>query len=239
MKFLRNQHSFAELQLSSCYKLIHIFSPYINLFIGDAKELPSLPGVAAIWVYLESMKGWVPLTKTVKKIMYPNLPHSKTPISPEKFVNQLQSTINDLNKAFEMQTEQHAKWHSMINYNSDTRLYFLKLCNGHINETHSDDPHITTPPSVVSDLLACVDDLDKKQIRPSNAEIVERLIHSGKKSDPKNITFGVDDRDKMRAAFCKKVCGVESVIFPDKDPKHIVQALGKKQWDVALINSSV
>ena len=235
--FLKNRHSFSELQLSSCYKLIHTFSTCINLFIGDSKELPSLPGIASgIWVYIESMSGWVPLTNTVKAIMYPNLPEDKKPISPEKFVNQLQEIINKLNKAFEMNEQEKAKIHAAVNYNSQTRLHFLKLINGDMNAEHPDDKHISTPVSIVDNMLACVDHADKKQILVLfNAEIVERLIHS-KKVPAANITFGVDDQNKLRALFVKKTYDVDCVVFPEKDAKSIVQALGTKKWDVVLSN---
>jgi hypothetical protein len=68
--FMRDRHSFSEIQLSSCFKLIRTFGIGINLFIGDSKELPSLPGIATgIWCHIESMGGWIPLTKTVKRPM--------------------------------------------------------------------------------------------------------------------------------------------------------------------------
>ena len=35
VKFIRENHAFSELQLSSCYKLLNTFGNKINLFIGD------------------------------------------------------------------------------------------------------------------------------------------------------------------------------------------------------------
>ena len=56
-KFLFNTHYFSELQLSSCYKLLHIYSPNINLFIGDSKELKSLPeDCSGIYYYNKEWK---------------------------------------------------------------------------------------------------------------------------------------------------------------------------------------
>ena len=66
LKFLFNTHYFSELQLSSCYKLLHIYSPNINLFIGDSKELKSLPeNCSGIYYY---NKEWIECTEQVKEI---------------------------------------------------------------------------------------------------------------------------------------------------------------------------
>ena len=65
-KFLFKTHYFSELQLSSCYKLMHIYSPNINLFIGDANALKSLPeDCSGIYYY---NKQWIPCTEQVKEI---------------------------------------------------------------------------------------------------------------------------------------------------------------------------
>jgi hypothetical protein len=66
LKFLFEKHYFSELQLSSCYKLLHIYSPNINLFIGDSKELKSLPeNCSGIYYY---NKEWIECTEQVKEI---------------------------------------------------------------------------------------------------------------------------------------------------------------------------
>lgn len=63
-KFLFETHYFSEIQWSSCYKLLHIYSPKINLFIGDAKELGSLPEKCnGIYYY---NKEWIDITDKVK-----------------------------------------------------------------------------------------------------------------------------------------------------------------------------
>jgi type I restriction-modification system DNA methylase subunit len=64
--FLFETHYFSELQLSSCHKLLHIYSPNINLFIGDSKELKSLPeNCSGIYYY---NKEWIECTEQVKEI---------------------------------------------------------------------------------------------------------------------------------------------------------------------------
>ena len=63
-KFLFKTHYFSELQWSSCYKLLHIYSPKINLFIGDAKQLGSLPeNCNGIYYY---NNGWIQCTNFVR-----------------------------------------------------------------------------------------------------------------------------------------------------------------------------
>jgi hypothetical protein len=230
MDFLQNKHSFSELQLSSCWKLVYIFSSNINLFIGDARELPSLPGVAqGIWVYLDSMKGWVPVTNTFKKLMRSDANGKKLrPI--DEFVDQFQTVIDTLNKEYQVQYKINS------DYSPSTRMCFLKAIIGDHNEEYPNDTHIHTPLKVVDDMLSCIDDLDKKQILVLfNAEIVEQLIHS-KKIDPKNITFATDAQAHWRSMFVKAhYKGVETKVV-SKDPKALVRALGTKKWDVVFSN---
>ena len=66
LKFLFDKHYFSELQLSSCYKLLHIYSCNINLFIGDSKELKSLPEDCSGIYYFN--KEWIECTEQVKEI---------------------------------------------------------------------------------------------------------------------------------------------------------------------------
>ena len=66
LKFLFDTHYFSELQLSSCYKLLHIYSCNINLFIGDSKELKSLPEDCSGIYYFN--KEWIECTEHVKEI---------------------------------------------------------------------------------------------------------------------------------------------------------------------------
>lgn len=66
LKFLFDTHYFSELQLSSCYKLLHVYSCNINLFIGDSKELKSLPEDCSGIYYFN--KEWIECTEQVKEI---------------------------------------------------------------------------------------------------------------------------------------------------------------------------
>lgn len=92
-KHLFEMHYFSELQLSSCYKLIHIFSPKINLFIGDAKKLNSLPeNCSGIYVY---KNGWKDITEFVKEsFSTPKRKYSQE--SENLFVETLQGYIDGI-----------------------------------------------------------------------------------------------------------------------------------------------
>ena len=52
-KVLLEYHLMAEIQPSSCFKLLYIFSTQIRLLIGDASKMGELPDTAehGIWVY--------------------------------------------------------------------------------------------------------------------------------------------------------------------------------------------
>jgi hypothetical protein len=92
LKFLFEKHYFSELQLSSCYKLLHIYSCNINLFIGDSKELKSLPeDCSGIYYY---KNGWHSCTEKVQELM--GEPKRKYSVNSEaEFVTELEKFINE------------------------------------------------------------------------------------------------------------------------------------------------
>lgn len=86
-------HAFSELQLSSCYKLMYIFSTRINLYIGDSKQLPNLPDTArGIWYYCEKSKNWVECTEKVSKLV--GTPSKYSLQKEEEFVSAFEEFIN-------------------------------------------------------------------------------------------------------------------------------------------------
>ena len=91
-KFLFNTHYFSELQLSSCHKLMHIYSPNINLFIGDSKELKSLPEKCSGIYYYN--KEWIECTEQVKEIF--GNPKKKYSLESEaKFVTEMEKLTSE------------------------------------------------------------------------------------------------------------------------------------------------
>jgi hypothetical protein len=86
-------HWFAELQLSSCYKLLYIYSTKINLAIGDAKELVSLPdGARGIMIFNSATKLWEDHTEKVQEFFGRPKKYSKE--NEQKFVEFMES-INE------------------------------------------------------------------------------------------------------------------------------------------------
>lgn len=86
-------HSFSELQLSSCYKLLFIFSNRINLFIGDSKLIPLIPDSArGIWYYCEISKNWVECTEKVMELV--GNPKTYSLEKEEAFVSAFEEFIN-------------------------------------------------------------------------------------------------------------------------------------------------
>ena len=86
-------HWFAELQLSSCYKLLYIYSTKINLAIGDAKELVSLPDNArGIMVFNSALKTWENRTEEIQEFI--GRPRKYSLENEQKFVEFMES-INE------------------------------------------------------------------------------------------------------------------------------------------------
>lgn len=228
--FLKHNHSFSELQLSSCHKIIRVFGLNINLFIGDSKELPSLPEVArGIWVYLESMKGWIPITHTVREMIF--IGDTKKITSEALFSRQLQKLIDKLNKGYSKMKEAALN----IKFSPDMRLQALKLLDNDLHDLTNDET-VHTPSNVVKDLLSNVAEQDARKILVLfNGEIVEQLVHD-KKVKRENILFGVQEAKIARAAFISKMYGVDIFTFGKITPKSILEALGAKKYDLGLSN---
>jgi len=86
-------HSFSELQLSSCYKLLFIFSTRINLYIGDSKLISTIPDDArGIWYYCNISKKWVECTEKVIELV--GSPSKYSLKREEEFVSAFEEFIN-------------------------------------------------------------------------------------------------------------------------------------------------
>jgi len=100
-RFLHTTHNFNEIQPSSCYKLLFIFSKNINLFIGDSRKLPLLSEDAeGILFYSDSHSDWINITKEVHDFLPEDL--AKTQFSNDKvesfvtFLEDLMSNISNI-----------------------------------------------------------------------------------------------------------------------------------------------
>jgi hypothetical protein len=228
-KFIRNNHYFAELQLSSCYKLISIFDVNLNLFIGDALQLGKLPENAnGIWIYISSYKNWVCLTKSIINILCPN-GTKKNRISEEEFVQKIECLIQSLNERYnsmEITLKQMTR-------DKKSRLVLFSALNDATKNTSMQI--VDTPEVIVRELVDRVDDLEYKSIMVMfNCEIIEYLIH-GKKIDPKNITYVADFGSSLEAKYVKAVYGVDYVLSDDK-MSNLKDHLKGKKFDVVFSN---
>ena len=225
-KFLKENHAFSELQLSSCYKLLKTFSCDITLFIGDSTHLNKLPDHAVgIWCYIESFGYWVCLTKTIKKIMSPSGIKAKS-ATENDFVATLDEIIKRLDKEYSYMSEKAKDLKT-----ASARLEFISLMN---RETYSLQK-VDTPVSTINDMIDQVDSLEKKLILVLyNCEIVEQLINKYK-IDPSKLTFGIDEGGSMRAKAMQKMYGVDVKLFGN-DPLSIRKAFIGRKFDVCFSN---
>lgn len=229
-KFLINNHAFSELQLSSCYKLLNIFSNKITLFIGNSTYLNKLPANAkGLWCYIETYGYWVCLTKTIQDILSPNGIKQKS-ISEKQFISSIELIIKNLNETYSIMKETYTKKITT----SEERLLII----GAINDLSKDSEGKTLvkviPPALVSEMLDRVEDLEKKSILVLyNCEILEELVKK-KKIDPKNITFGADFNCVLKTDMMKKIYGVDTISFSGPDFLH--NSFKGRKFDVCLSN---
>ena len=231
--FLKNNHAFSELQLSSCYKILNTFGNAISLFIGDSTYLNKLPENAkGIWCYIEKYGYWVCLTKTITHILSPNGTKSP-PVSEKKFVESIETVINNLNKTYTTIKDMHNLTLQQMTNTPKLRLELISALNK-ATEEHSLQ-NVDTPQTVIEDMLEKVQDIEKKSILVLfNCEIVEHLIHK-KKIDPKNITFGVEFAASVKATAIQKMYGVETVLADGKF-LGLHSAFKGRKFDVCLSN---
>ena len=224
-KFIKDNHAFSELQLSSCYKIMNIFGNKITLFIGDSIYLNKLPfNARGLWCYIENYGYWVCLTKTIQGILSPNGIKEK-PCSEAQFVSSIESIVKGLN-------ETYINMKDFLNQLTNSKLRLELIAQ--INERVKDGVKIV-PPNLVSEMLDKVEDLEKKSILVLyNCEIVEQLI-AKKKIDPKNITFGDTFSASMKSDAMKKMYGVETISF-GSEVAFLHSTFKGRKFDVCLSN---
>ena len=230
------QHSFAELQATSCHKLMRIFGVGINLFIGDATQLGKVPeGAKGIWLYVEAADRWVCATKTVKNMMASNelaADGKKLPVSEDVFAKKIETLTAYLNATYKEVREEMEANVKVLKASKGGRLAMLKLAKEAAEGTSLQG--VTTPESVVADMLTQVDDLEHKSVLVLfNGEILEGLIHDYK-VPAGQITFATDFADEFEAKFFKALYGVDYKLI--SDPAFIPSAFKGKTYDVVLSN---
>lgn len=205
LEYLKAHHYFAELQLSSCFKLMWIFSTDINLFIGDALKLGKLPyNAKGIWYYLDALGEWVNVTGLVKALMIKELkvfgdikgktfPDSKLFVYPqekeEKFVKIFSSMIDSINKnceGYKMSIKQLVRM-------KEGRQYLINLVKEVSTEAKINWQEHPTPEDIVREMVNTVPEVTslKRVLVLYNIEFLECLVKE-KRIDPSCIDFGYD-----------------------------------------------
>jgi hypothetical protein len=235
-EFLKHNHAFSELQLSSCYKILRIFGDQITLFIGDSTHLNKLPENAnGLWVYIEEYKYWVCLTETIRELLCPK-GDKKHPVSEKQFVESMEALIANLNEVYTKIKDMYNLSLQQMTRTSKLRLELIKgVSNALANQQPTPIQNVYTPEGVIDDMLACVEDIEKKTILVLfNMEIVEHLINK-KKVDPANILFAVDFNGSLKATAMNEMYGVDTTLV-DSKLMFLHSAFKGRKFDVCLSN---
>jgi hypothetical protein len=235
-EFLKHNHAFSELQLSSCYKILRIFGDQITLFIGDSTHLNKLPENAkGLWVYIEEYKYWVCLTETIRELLCPK-GDKKHPVSEKQFVESMEALIANLNEVYTKIKDMYNLSLQQMTRTSKLRLELIKgVSNALANQQPTPIQNVYTPEGVIDDMLECVNDIEKKSILVLfNMEIVEHLINK-KKVDPANILFAVDFNGSLKATTMNKMYGVDTTLV-DSKLMFLHSAFKGRKFDVCLSN---
>lgn len=240
-KFITEEAFFCEIQLDSCYDIIRIYGTDINLWIGDAKKLHLLPSIArGFWVYIESSNWWVPLTLTIKDLIFQGNVEKRVISSKEDFVVKLQQIIGNLNETFIIMKDNPLYTPTETPSLRRDNLLSTTHSLNEMFESESDekDSRITvpTPPEVVERLLTPIDVSEKDQIIfIFTAELCEAAIHE-KNLDPDNLTLLVDEANLPRAESMYKMYGVKYLVSKDKTGANIRELLGTRKYKYGISN---
>lgn len=213
-KYLMNNHFFAELQVSSCYKLMSIFSTAINLFIGDALKLGKLPANAkGIWVYLDALDEWVNVTGFVKTLFSKISPNKKAALIydvalEEKFVKEFNAFVTKLTnicKDYKMNIKEIAR-------TKEGRIGLMDLLREKLNECKKNWQGVKTPEDIVREMVRSVPDVKalQKILVLFNIEFLECLIKEIG-VNPSRVTLISDTEEE--GTFAEKIYGVHGTVI--------------------------
>ena len=230
--YLQKRHQFAELQLSSCYKLLWIFTPQINLAIGDALQLGKLPrGARGVWYYLESLGEWVNVTEFVGAL-YEHL-HETRQIKWHKgklfvydqakevaFVHVFEIFVKKLNQICK---EPRMNLRNIINTKSG-RHALIQFAAEAATGIEKNWQEQGTPEWVVREMVAAVPEIQtlKRILVLFNIEFLECLIKE-RGIDPATVDFGYDS--EIEGAIAERVYGAHAF------------SIGKSLLDMQLATS--
>lgn len=213
--YLKSCHYFSELQISSCFKLLWVFSTDINLFIGNSLKLGLLPPNAkGIWYLYEKADVWVNITSIVKSLfshlfgtkekskgklfVYPEV---KEKIFVEAFENIMNAAMSGSDKHLEMLNQ--------ILRMKEGRQMMLNFLSSEASHAEQNWQDHSTPEKIVREMLDVVPNIQdiKKILVLFNFEFVECLVKE-KGVDPTTIDFGYDSDLEGKAV--KAIYGVNT-----------------------------
>lgn len=237
-KYLMNNHFFAELQVSSCYKLLSIFSTAINLFIGDALKLGKLPANAkGIWVYLDALDEWVNVTRFVKALFSKISPNKKAALIydaalEERFVNEFNAFVTELTnicKDYKMNIKEIAR-------TKEGRLGLMDILRETLNASKLNWQGVKTPEDIVREMVRSVPDIKdlRKILVLFNIEFLECLVKE-MGVDPSCVTMISDT--EVESEFAKKIYGVYGTVIVEHTLEGLKRASsGCVGFDVIFSN---
>jgi hypothetical protein len=231
-RYLTKQHFFAELQISSCYKLLWIFSTHINLAIGDALQLGRLPkGARGVWYYLEPLGEWVDVTGFVRGLYGSVLgerartwPRGKLfTYSMDKeavFVKTFEAFVGRLTSVCK---EPRMNLRNIINTKSG-RQALIQFAAEAATGIEKNWQKQGTPEWVVREMVAAVPEIQtlKRILVLFNIEFLECLIKE-RGIDPAAVDFGYDS--EIEGAIAERVYGAHAF------------SIGKSLLDMQLATS--
>jgi hypothetical protein len=234
-KYLKNNHFFAELQLESCFKLLWIFGTGINLAIGDALQLKTLPhNWKGIWLYVEKLEIWVNITNIVKTKLKKTInANNANPDKIEKkfveMINNLKIWINNIVKEPKMEFNKLMK----IPAGKELMENWVRTAATDVGDNWQD---VKTPKWIAKEMIRCIPDLKNRTrfLVLFNVEILNALVEENVPIS--EIMFASDSalEEKMVKKFNKEL----KTIFVGHSFDEMKKALEghEGQYDVVVSN---
>ena len=230
--YLQKHHQFSELQISSCYKLLWVFTPQINLAIGDALQLGKLPRNArGVWYYLEVLGEWVDVSAFVGSLYEILNGTRQIRYSPGKlfvyeerkeaaFVHAFEAFVGRLTSVCK---EPRMNLRNIINTKSG-RQALIQFAAEAATGIEKNWQETGTPEWVVREMVAAVPEIQtlKRILVLFNIEFLECLIKE-RGIDPATVDFGYDS--DIEGAIAERVYGAHAF------------SIGKSLLDMQLATS--
>lgn len=232
-RYITERHFFAELQPSSCWKILWVFSGLVNLAIGDALKLGRLPsGWRGVWLYVEGLDEWVDVTgvaRGLRKALLTKRYSGESELQFSRIIDGLSSRLAKAGKEYRVEIKH-------ILSTKEGRRMFLEYASKAADGIEQNWQSVGTPEWVVKEMVKAVPDVKslKRILVLFNIEFLEYVIN-GAGVKPSRIEFGYDS--EIEGKFAESFYKVKT--FPlGKDIEQMKLALGDKvgRYDVVFSN---